>query len=387
MTKIDSDYEAFSILSREEKLSLIAQNQKNPDGFKQDMKAWRLSNDSLQKKLEQLSENAITNFHLPYGVAPNFLVDGNTYHIPMVTEERGVVEAASRAAAFWYDHGGFQTEGLATAKRGYIHLIWSGNPSRLESLYNSFMEALKNKKYNISKDLSDQGVKISETWLSDMTKEMDHYYLIGFSFETGKEMGAGFINAFLEKTAREFKDTAEQQEPGKVEILMAVLSNYTPGSYVTMKVECPVDALGVIHSSMKGSQFAEKFQKAVQVGKYSVSRAVTNNKGIMNGIDAVLMATGNDFRAVEAGSHAYSIVKGKPESLTDCQVSDGTFTFRITIPIALGIESEVTRRHPLASRSLEILGHPSVKELMKIAAAVGLASNFGGITSLITASC
>ncbi len=386
MKKIDYDFEKFIKLSNEEKLNLVAQNQKNPEVFKQEMKAYRFSDASLQEKLEQLSVNTLSNFHLPYGVAPNFLVDGNTYHIPMVTEERGVLEAASRAAAFWYDHGGFQTEDMATAKRGYIHLIWSGDTGTLESLYNQFVEELKAKNFNISKDQSDQGMKIAETWLSDMTNEMDHYHLFGFSFETGNDMGADFINSFLDKTAREFKNYTEKQEPGKLEILMAVLSNYTPGSYVTMKVECPVDVLGEIHPSMDGKRFAEKFQKAVQVGKYSVSRAVTNNKGIMNGIDAVLMATGNDFRAVEAGSHAYSIVKGKPESLSDCQVSDGTFTFRITIPIALGTESQVTRLHPLASRSLDILGHPSVKDLMKIAAAVGLASNFGGITSLITAN-
>jgi hydroxymethylglutaryl-CoA reductase len=386
MTKIDYDFESFTKLSREEKLDMIARSLENPDGFSQDMKACRLTDDSRQKKLEQLSENTISNFHLPYGVVPNFRVDGNTYHIPMVTEEKGVLEAAARAAAFWYDHGGFQTEEIATAKRGYIHLIWSGDTGKLESLYNQFVKELKTKNFNINKDFSGQGMKITETWLSDMTMEMDHYHLFGFSFETGDEMGAEFINSFLENTAREFKKYTEQQEPGKLEILMAVLSNYTPGSYVTMKLECPVDALGEIHASLDGGRFAEKFQKAVQVGKYSVSRAVTNNKGIMNGIDAVLMATGNDFRAVEAGAHAFSIVKGKPEPLSDCQVSDGTFTFRITVPIALGIESEVTRLHPLASRSLEILGNPSVEDLMKIAGAVGLASNFGGIKSLITAN-
>lgn len=386
MKKDDHAFEDFKSLSREEKLNLIAQNLKNPNDFKKEIKAYRFSDDSLQEKLEQLTENTISNFHLPYGIAPNFLVDGNTYHVPMVTEEKGVIEAASKAAGFWYDHGGFHAEDFGTVKRGYIHLMWSGDSKTLESLYKQFVKELETKNFDIPGDLSDQGMKISETWLSDMTSEMDHYYLFGFSIETGKQKGAGFINSFLEKNAREFKKYTEQHEPGKLEILMAVLSNYTPGSFVKMKVECPVHALGELNTSMEGSQFAEKFQRAVQVGKHSVSRAVTNNKGIMNGIDAVLMATGNDFRAVEAGAHAYSITKGKPVSLSDCEVTNDTFTFRITIPIALGIENEVTRLHPLASRSLEILGHPSVKELMKITAAVGLASNFGGITSLITAN-
>ena len=385
MKKIDYDFEALKKLNSEEKLNLVAQTLQNPDAFKKEMKGYHYSDDSLQAKLEQLSENAISNFHLPYGVAPNFLVDGNTYHVPMVTEEKGVLEAASKAAGFWYDHGGFITEEIATAKRGYIHLIWSGDSDKLESLFNQFVEELKDKRSDIARDLHDRGGKISETWLSDMTSEMDHYYLFGFSIETGDEMGADFINAFLDKTAGEFKKYAEQHETGKLEILMAVLSNYTPGSFVKMKVECPVDALGELHASLDGSQFAERFKRAVEVGEHSVSRAVTNNKGIMNAIDAVLMATGNDFRAVEAGSHAFSINKGRPASLTDCVVSDDTFTFRITIPIALGIENEMTRLHTLASKSLEILGQPSVKELMKITAAAGLASSFSGVTSLITA--
>jgi len=386
MKKIDYDFEEFMKLNNEEKMNLVAQNLGNADEFKKKMKACRFSDDSLQEKLEQLSENTISNFHLPFGIAPNFLVDGTTYHVPMVTEEKGVLEAAARAADFWHQHGGFQTEDIATAKRGYIHLLWSGDGDTLESLANQFVKELETKNFEVSKELSDYDAKISETWLSDMTLEMDHYYLFGFAIETGNEMGAAFINSFLEKTAREFKKYTEQHEPGKLEILMAVLSNYNPGSYVKMKVECPVDALGELNASLGGSRFAEKFQKAVQVGKYSVSRAVTNNKGIMNGVDAVLMATGNDIRAVEGGSHAYSINKGKPESLTDCQVSNGTFTFRITIPLAVGIENELTRLHPLASQSLDILGQPSVKELMKITAAVGLASNFSGITSLITAN-
>ena len=116
MKKIDYDFEGFMQLKNEEKLNLVAQNLGNPDDFKKKMKACRFSDDSMQEKLEQLSENTISNFHLPFGIAPNFLVDGTTYHVPMVTEEKGVLEAAARAAGFWHQHGGFQTEDIATAK-------------------------------------------------------------------------------------------------------------------------------------------------------------------------------------------------------------------------------------------------------------------------------
>src|SRR6056297_3446462 len=171
MKKIDYTFEDFKRLSREEKLNLIAQGLQNPDAFKKEMKGYRFSDDSLQAQLEQLSENTISNFHLPYGVAPNFLVDGNTYHVPMVTEEKGVLEATSKAAGFWYDHGGFLTEEIATTKRGYIHLIWSGDSGKLESLFNQFVEELKGKRSDIARDLHDRGGKISETWVSDMTSE------------------------------------------------------------------------------------------------------------------------------------------------------------------------------------------------------------------------
>lgn len=165
---------------------------------------------------------------------------------------------------------------------------------------------------------------------------------------------------------------------------MAVLSNYTPGSYIKMKVESPVRELGKFDKSLDGKEFAEKFRNAIEIGKHSVSRAVTNNKGIMNGIDAVLMATGNDFRAAEAGVHAYSVTKGRQVALTDCQISNDTFSCWIKIPLSLGTTGEIVKLHPLVSKSLEILGQPDAKELMKIVAAVGLASSFGGITYLIT---
>jgi hydroxymethylglutaryl-CoA reductase len=213
---------------------------------------------------------------------------------------------------------------------------------------------------------------------------MDNYYKIGMLIETVDSMGANFINSVLEATATEFKTAAENQYPGKIEILMAILSNYCPDSYVKMKVECPVDQLNGFDKNLTGPQFAEKFKKAAIIGKHSVSRAVTNNKGIMNGIDSVVIATGNDFRAIEAGVHAYSISHGKTTSLSDCEIKDNRFIFRLTIPLTLGTVGGVTQLHPLAAKSLEILGNPSAKELMKITAAVGLASNFSAITSLIT---
>jgi len=377
-------FEGFSKLSRDEKLKMLAGTVKDPDAFINELNGYRYQDPSLQEKFDQFSENTISNFHLPYGIAPNFLIDGKLYHIPMVTEESSVIAAASKAAKFWYNHGGFQTEETGTAKRGHVHFLWYGESEELESLYSRFEPELKDRLSDVTKNMDARGGGITESWLSNMTSEMDNYYVLGLSLETVDSMGANFINSVLEKTAGELKKFADEHQPGKLEILMAILSNYTPRSYVKMKVECPVEELEGFNGSIKGIQFAEKFSKAVQIAKSNVSRAVTNNKGIMNGVDAVVIATGNDFRAVEAGAHAYSISHGKPSALTDCKIENGLFTFRITLPLAMGTVGGVTRLHPLASRSLEILGNPDAKELMKITAAVGLASNFSATTSLIT---
>jgi hydroxymethylglutaryl-CoA reductase len=377
-------FKEFSKLSRDEKQNLISGITPDKDAFKNELQSYLFSDNSLQSKLEQISENTISNFFLPYSIAPNFLIDGNIYHVPMVTEEKQVVEAVSEAANFWYEHGGFTTVEIATAKRGYIHVMWNGTLEELESLFTHFQGFLEEKIEDIMNKLNAQKVKLNESWLSDMTSEMENYYMFGFSLETGNSMEAKLINSLLAYLAKEFKEIAEKHNPGKLAIIMSVLSNYTPGSYIKMKVESKVKELGEFDKSIDGKEFAEKFRNAVEIGKHSVSRAVTNNKGIMNGIDAVLMATGNDFRAAEAGVHAYSVTKGRQVALTDCQISNDTFSFWIKIPLALGTTGEIVKLHPLVSKSLDILGQPEAKELMKIVAAVGLASSFSGITYLIT---
>jgi hydroxymethylglutaryl-CoA reductase len=207
---------------------------------------------------------------------------------------------------------------------------------------------------------------------------------MGLSFDTADSMGANFINSVLEKASNELEKDAEEKYPGKLEVIMAILSNYSPASRITMKVECPVEELKEASPMLDGAEFAEKFKKATEIARHSVSRAVTNNKGIMNGVDSVVIATGNDFRAIEAGVHAFAIDKGTYSSLTSSEINDGIFTFRITIPLSLGTVGGLTTLHPLASKALQILGRPNAKRLMSIVAGVGLASNFAAIQSLIT---
>jgi hydroxymethylglutaryl-CoA reductase len=164
---------------------------------------------------------------------------------------------------------------------------------------------------------------------------------------------------------------------------MSILSNYVPNCVVKASVSCPVGALEGIEGA-SGAVFAEKIVQAVAIAKVEPHRAVTHNKGIMNGIDAVVIATGNDFRAVEAGVHAYAAKDGQYASLTHASIENDIFNFWIEVPLALGTVGGLTNLHPLVKWSLEVLQKPSAQKLMEIVAVAGLAQNFAALHSLVT---
>jgi hydroxymethylglutaryl-CoA reductase len=161
---------------------------------------------------------------------------------------------------------------------------------------------------------------------------------------------------------------------------MSILSNYVPECLVHAEVSCRVDDLYAENSQL----FAQKFVQAVQIANAEPHRAVTHNKGIMNGVDAVVIATGNDFRAIEAGVHAFASSSGQYKSLTNVTIENGIFKFWIEIPLALGTVGGLTSLHPLSKLSLNLLGNPSARELMQIIAVAGLAQNFAALRALTT---
>src|SRR6478736_6293241 len=164
---------------------------------------------------------------------------------------------------------------------------------------------------------------------------------------------------------------------------MSILSNYVPNCIVRAEVSCPIEDLAEKHIE-NPHDFAAKFIQAVQIAEVEPFRAVTHNKGIMNGIDAVVLATGNDFRAVEAGIHAYAAKSGQYSSLSHAKIENGVFTFWMEIPLALGTVGGLTSLHPLVKVALEMLEKPSAQELMQIVAVAGLAQNFAALRSLTT---
>ncbi|MGG5486229.1 hydroxymethylglutaryl-CoA reductase, degradative [Gaetbulibacter sp. PBL-D1] len=374
----------FSKLSKSKKIDWIVDTYfSNKEAAKTVLKQYWNSNEKLQQLHDEFIENTITNYYLPLGVAPNFLINDKTYTIPMAIEESSVVAAASKAAKFWSDRGGFKAEVISTTKIGQVHFIFNGETEKLKSFFNSTKSKLIEDTHVITKNMEARGGGILDIELRDKTTAIEGYYQLHATFETLDAMGANFINSCLEQFAKTLKTEAESKLDNSIEIVMSILSNYVPDCLVKAEVSCPVNALSD-DNSITGEDFANKFLQAVNIAEVEPYRAVTHNKGIMNGIDAVVLATGNDFRAVEAGVHAYASRNGVYSSLTHAEVKDGIFKFWIEIPLALGTVGGLTSLHPLVKLSLEMLNKPSAKELMQIVAVAGLAQNFAAIRSLVT---
>ncbi|NQX86450.1 MAG: hydroxymethylglutaryl-CoA reductase, degradative [Flavobacteriaceae bacterium] len=347
---------------------------------------WNTDN-QLQQLHDEFIENTITNYYLPFGVAPNFLINNQVYTIPMAIEESSVVAAASKAAKFWFDRGGFKAEVLSTTKIGQVHFMYKGNLKKLQTYFEAIKPKLIEDCKPITKNMENRGGGILDIVLVDQTEHLANYYQLHATFDTLDAMGANFINSCLEQFSKTFKHgalayNAFTSAEANIDIVMSILSNYVPECLVRAEVSCPVEDLK--NGNIEGEAFANKFIQAVKIAEIEPYRAVTHNKGIMNGIDAVVLATGNDFRAIEAGVHAYASKNGRYSSLTHASVEHGIFKFWIEIPLALGTVGGLTGLHPLVKLALEMLNTPSAKELMKIVAVAGLAQNFGALRSLTT---
>jgi len=379
----------FSKLSKVEKIDWIAQHYfSQPDDAIQLIKSYWNNDEKLQQLHDEFIENTITNFYLPQGIAPNFLINGKNYTVPMVIEESSVVAAAAKSAKFWHSRGGFKTTVLGTEKIGQVHFIYQGDSSKLVTFFNHIRPKFFTETESITKNMQKRGGGISEILLVDKTSDLENYYQLHATFETKDSMGANFINSCLEQFAKTLKAEAQDyaifsEEEKNIEVVMSILSNFVTNCVVRAEVSCPIEDLAEKQIE-NPTEFAEKFVRAVQIAEIEPYRAVTHNKGIMNGIDSVVLATGNDFRAVEAGAHAFASRNGKYSSLSHAKIENGVFSFWLEIPLALGTVGGLTSLHPMVKLNLEILEKPSAQELMQIVASVGLAQNFAALRSLTT---
>ncbi|MDR2222127.1 MAG: hydroxymethylglutaryl-CoA reductase, degradative [Flavobacteriaceae bacterium] len=379
----------FSKLSKKEKIDWIVQAYfaNNEEVVSLIEQYWNTDID-LQKLHDEFIENTITNFYLPFGVAPNFLINDRLYTVPMVIEESSVVAAASKAAKFWAKRGGFKATILGTEKIGQIHFIYKGDKEKLVQFIHSIQERFYKDTLSITQNMQKRGGGILAIELRDKTKEVDNYYQLHVTFETKDSMGANFINSCLEQIAKTLKAEALQYtaftaSEKAIDVVMSILSNYVPNCVVRAEVSCPIEDLKG-KDIQEPQLFAEKFVQAVRIAEVEPFRAVTHNKGVMNGVDAVVVATGNDFRAIEAGVHAYAARNGQYSSLSHASIENGIFRFWIDLPLALGTVGGLTSLHPMVKVALQMLQKPSATELMQVIAVAGLAQNFAAVKSLTT---
>ena len=390
MKKQIAPVKGFSKWSKQAKIEwLMANYSAEPQIALKTIEEYWHPNADLQKIHDEFIENALTNFYLPFGVAPNFLVNGDLYALPMAIEESSVVAAASNAANFWLDRGGFKAEMLQTTKIGHVHFYWIGSDKDLLlNLFHRIKTEFISGTDHITANMRARGGGIQSVKLLDKTHLEAGYFQLEVRFETCDSMGANFINSCLEECADILQkglaaDSTLPVADRQIQVVMCILSNFTPECLVRAEVSCPVDQIEE-GSGIGNREFAEKFCRAVRIAEIEPYRAVTHNKGIMNGIDAVVLATGNDFRAVEACAHAYAARNGSYTSLTHASVENDIFRFWIEIPMALGTVGGITKLHPMVKFAHEMLGNPGAADLMKITAAAGLAQNFSAIRSLIT---
>jgi len=378
----------FSKLSKAGRIKWIVEHFfYEPEVVFQELRSYWHNNEDQQKILDGFSENTISNFHMPYSVAPNFIINGKTYCIPMVIEESSVVAAASSAAKYWMSRGGFHTEVISMTKIGQLYFKWKGDFNKLQSHFKQIKNKFIEDTRSITKNMESRGGGLKDMELMDWTTKEPHLYQIKCSFDTQDSMGANFINSILEQYGKSLVAYVQSHQDffiNDIEIQLAILSNYTPECLVKAWVSCPINDLVGSNGAIDPLILARKFQTAVNIAKIDPYRATTHNKGIFNGIDAVVLATGNDFRAVEACGHAYAGKDGQYRSLTDCTIENGIFKFSLEIPLAIGTVGGLTTLHPMAKRSLELLENPSAEELMGIIAATGLAQNFAALRSLVT---
>ena len=379
----------FSRLSKEEKIDWIVSQYFNQKPEAKDTLTSYWNQDEKRQALhDDFIENTISNYYLPLGVAPNFNINGKLLTIPMAIEESSVVAAAAKAAKYWGERGGFKTEIIGEEKIGQVHFTYTGDAAKLRSFITEITPRFLEDVSDITANMMKRGGGITGLELRDKTAEMQDYFQLHLTFHTVDSMGANFINSCLEAIAKRLQHYINQDdrftsEEKEIEIVMSILSNYVPNCIAKAWVRCPIEELEAEEGLSKRA-FAEKFVRAVKIAQLEPYRAVTHNKGIMNGVDAVVIATGNDFRAVEAGAHAYAARQGQYGSLSKAFIEGDEFCFELELPLAIGTVGGLTKLHPLVKWSMELLGNPSAKELMQIIAVAGLAQNFAAVRSLVT---
>ena len=332
-------------------------------------------NETLPLSLaNEMVENVLGTLALPFGLAPGFQVDGQEIQVPMVTEEPSVIAAASYAAGLIKRSGGFQTQ---VHKRQMIGQVALYDVSHKEKASQAIAEAkeellqLANQAYP---SIVKRGGGARDLW----TEVKGDFLICYLSVDPKEAMGANMLNTMLEALV----DPLEEVSGGQG--LMAILSNLATDALVTAR--CHIDYRFLSRDPKEAAEIAQKIALASQLAAVDPYRAATHNKGIFNGIDAVVLATGNDWRAIEAGGHTYASRSGQALGLSNWmdhpeqQVLEG----QLTLPMPIATKGGSIGLNPSVQVAHELLGNPDAQTLARIIVSVGLAQNFAALKALVS---
>lgn len=329
---------------------------------------------------DKMIENVIGTFQLPLGLGLNFLINDKEYKIPMAVEEPSIIASASYIAKIVREAGGFKTEATDRVMIGQIQVVGCKD---FESAKQSILEHktdlinLANEAYPSLKNRGGGAEDLDVRILNESGSKFSQMLIIHLYVNTCDAMGANIINTMVESLA----PNVEKLTNGKV--YLRILSNFADRSLA--KATCTIPTKLLETDGFSGEEVRDGVIHAYEFAASDPYRAVTHNKGIMNGIDPVIIATGNDWRAVEAGAHAYASRNGQYGSMTTWSKNDaGDLVGELELPMSLGIVGGASRVHPMAGLVYEILDIESASELAQVVVAVGLAQNLGALRALVT---
>ena len=352
------------------------------------LKDYHLLNEDNQTNLEhnhmlplstanQMSENVLATFALPYSFVPDVVVDEQVYQVPFVTEEPSVVAAASFAAKIIKRSGGFKTTIHNRQMIGQVALYQVANIEVAIKNIQNHKQKLLELANQAHPSIVNRGGGARDLRVEWLNAEAE-FLVVYLTVDTQEAMGANILNTMLEA----LKTPLEELTDG--ESLMAILSNYATEALVT--ATCEIDIRFLSRNKSEAIDIAKKIVLASQFAKQDPYRASTHNKGIFNGIDAVVLATGNDWRAIEAGAHAYASRNGSYQGLTTWSIKEATQTLcgEITLPLPIATKGGSIGLNPTVEVSFDLLKQPTAKELASIIASIGLAQNFAALKALVS---
>ena len=326
---------------------------------------------------DQMSENVVGTFSLPYSIIPELLVNGQDYTVPYVTEEPSVVAAASYASKIIKRSGGFTAQVHDRQMIGQVALYQVANPEQAQEKIASKKAELLELANQAYPSIVKRGGGARDLHVELIKGETD-FLVVYLHIDTQEAMGANMLNTMLEA----LKPVLEELSQGQS--LMGILSNYATDSLVT--ASCRIAFRYLSSQKDQGREIAEKMTLASQFAQADPYRAATHNKGIFNGIDAILIATGNDWRAIEAGAHAFASRDGRYQGLSrwTLDLEREELVGDMTLPMPVATKGGSIGLNPRVALSHELLGNPSAKELAQIIVSIGLAQNFAALKALVS---